>query len=86
MLRLLLQRKSFQHYGKDYLQTHGTAMRTKMAGSFANIFMTKIETETINQICCANKPLLWKRYIYKRTDIILQSNLQLKFLTKKLLY
>ena len=45
MLRLLLQEKSFQYFGKDYLQTHGIAMGTKMAVSFANIFMAKIETE-----------------------------------------
>ena len=39
MLSLILQENSFQFNGKDYLQTHGTAMRTKMAVAFANIFM-----------------------------------------------
>ena len=61
MLRLILKENSFQFIGKDYLQTHGTAMGTKMAVSFANIFMAMIETEIINH--CTKKPLVWKRYI-----------------------
>ena len=62
MLRLILQENSFQFIGKDYYQTHGTAMRTKIAVPFANIFMAKIlETEIINH--CTKKPLVWKRYI-----------------------
>ena len=47
---------------KTYLQTHGTAMGTKMAVAFANIFMSAIETEIIR--LGPNKPLVWKRYIY----------------------
>ena len=61
MLRLTLQENSFQFIGKDYLQTRGSAMGTKMVVSFANIFMAKIETEIINH--CTKKPLVWKRYI-----------------------
>ena len=49
MLRLTLQETSFQFNGKDFLQTHGTAMGTKTAVSFANIFMAKIETAIIDQ-------------------------------------
>ena len=60
MLSLFLNENSFKFNGKDYLQTHGTAMRTKMAVAFANIFMTKIEREILRQSC--KKPLLWKRY------------------------
>ena len=44
MLRLILQENSVQFNGKDFLQTHRTAMGTKRAASFANIFMAKIET------------------------------------------
>ena len=44
MLQLILKENSFQFNGKHYLQTHGTAMGTKMAVAFANIFMSAIET------------------------------------------
>ena len=60
-LRLILQENSFQFNGKDYLQTHGTAMGTKMAVAFSNIFMNKVETEILSQSLF--KPLVWKRYI-----------------------
>ena len=49
MLRLILNEKSFKFDGEYYLQTHGTAMRTKMAVSFANIFIAKIKTTLIQQ-------------------------------------
>ena len=45
----------------DYLQTHGTAMGTKMAVAFANIFMSAVETDIIKT--SKTKPLVWKRYI-----------------------
>ena len=61
MLRLILQENSFQFCGKDYLQTHGTAMGTKMAVAFANIFMSTVATDIINK--SKTKPLEWKRYI-----------------------
>ena len=61
MLRLILKENSFHFNGKNYLQTHGTAMGTKMAVSLANIFMAEVETDIINQ--SPNKPLIWKRYI-----------------------
>ena len=61
MLTLILQENSFQFSGKDYLQTHGTDMRTKMAVAFANIFMAKIETEILRQ--SNTKPIFWKRFI-----------------------
>ena len=38
-LKLILQENSFEFNGKNYLQAHGTAMGTKMAVAFANIFM-----------------------------------------------
>ena len=61
MLQLIFKENSFHFNGKHYLQTHGTAMGTKMAVAFAKIFMTTIETEIIR--LSPNKPLLWKRYI-----------------------
>ena len=61
LLRLILQDNSFQFKGKNYLQTHGTAMGTKGAVSFANIFMSAVETEIINK--SEIKPFEWKKYI-----------------------
>ena len=53
MLSLLLKENSFQ--------THGTAMGTKMAVAFANIFMASIEKEILRQ--SVHKPLMWRRFI-----------------------
>ena len=61
MLGLILNESSFQFNGENYLQTHGTATGTKMAVSFANIFMDKIETSLIQQ--SETKPKEWRRYI-----------------------
>ena len=47
MLRLILMKNSLQFVGKNYLQVQGTAMGTKMAVAFANIFTSAIETEII---------------------------------------
>ena len=61
MLGLVLKENSFQFNGRNYLQTHGTAMGTKMAVAFANIFMCAVETDILSQ---SNTKLLeWKRYI-----------------------
>ncbi|KAL9977710.1 hypothetical protein ACROYT_G015146 [Oculina patagonica] len=61
MLSLILQENSFQFNGKDYLQSHGTAMGTKMAVAFANIFMAKIERQILR--LSNTKPIFWKRFI-----------------------
>ena len=61
ILRLILQENSFEFNDKNYLQIHGTAMGTKMAVAFANIFMASVETKIISQ--SKTKPLEWKRYI-----------------------
>ena len=61
MLGLILNKNLFQFNGENYLQTHGTAMGTKMAVSFANIFLAKIETTLIQQ--SETKPKEWRQYI-----------------------
>ena len=43
------------------MQTHRTAMGTKMAAAFANIFKGEIGKQILNE--SARKPLAWKRYI-----------------------
>ena len=59
ILGLTLNKNLFQLNGETYLQTHGTAMGTKMAVSFANIFMAKIETTLIQH--SEIKPKEWRR-------------------------
>ena len=54
-LRLILQENTFQFNKRNYLQTHGTAMGTKMAVAFANIFMGEIAKQILNE--SAHKPL-----------------------------
>ena len=61
MIRLILQENSFQFSGKLCLQTHGTAMGTKTAVSFANIFKAYIETQSLSKTVF--KPNVWKRYM-----------------------
>ena len=61
MLSLIRLENPFQYNEKDYLQTHGTAMGTKMAVAFANIFMAKIEKKILRQ--SSIKPIFWKRFI-----------------------
>ena len=61
MLSLILKENSFQFIGKNYLQIHGTALDTKMAFAFANIFMANIETQILSN--SVTKPTIWKRYI-----------------------
>ena len=56
MLDLILKENSFQCNGENYLQTHGTAVGTKMAVAFADF-----ETKLIRQ--SRIKPTGWKRYI-----------------------
>ena len=60
-LRLILKENSFQFDGKNYLETHRTALGTKVAVAFANIFITKVQTQLLNKR--AKKPICWKRYI-----------------------
>ena len=49
MLRLIVKENSLQFNGKHYLQTHGTAMGTETAVSFANILIAHIETTILSE-------------------------------------
>ena len=61
ILGLILKENLFQFNGKNYLQVHGTAMGTKMAVAFVNLFMAEIKTKMLNE--SRIKPKVWKRYI-----------------------
>ena len=61
LLELVLSKNNFDFNGKHYLQTGGTAMGTKVAPSFANLFMADFEdTWVYNQPI---QPRTWLRYI-----------------------
>lgn len=46
MLRLILEENSFQFDEKEYLQIHATAIGTKMAVAFTNIFLAHGEANS----------------------------------------
>ena len=58
---LILKENPLEFNMKHYLQIHGYAMGTRVEVTFANIFMSVIETEII--LHSSNKPLVWKRCI-----------------------
>ena len=72
MLYLILTENSFQFCGSNYLQTHGTAMGTKMAVAFANIFIARIEKQEseLHQTAFLEKEfddMLYLKYIENET-------------------
>jgi len=60
-LEYVLYMNNFDFYGKHYLQVGGTAMGTKVAPSFANIFMASFEEKWVYPY--RTQPLIWLRYI-----------------------
>ena len=61
LLDLVLTCNNFQFDNKHYLQVGGTAMGTRVAPSFANIFMGWFEDKFVYTY--DTQPLVWKRYI-----------------------
>ena len=61
LLHLVLTCNNFQFDNKHYLQVGGTAMGTKLAPSFANIFMGWFEDNFVYTYTL--QPLFWKQYI-----------------------
>ena len=61
LLSEVLTKNNFEFNGKNYLQIGGTAMGTKLAPSYANIFMGELEEKTIESY--DKEPLLWVRFI-----------------------
>ena len=58
---LVLKSNNFEFNGRHYLQKRGTAIGTRMAPSYANIFMDRLERRLIQN--AEVKPLIWWRYI-----------------------
>jgi hypothetical protein len=61
LFTFVLQHSNFTFNGEHFLQINGTAMGTKMAPSYANIFMGKLEKLIIQS--APHKPLSWFRFI-----------------------
>ena len=66
LLNQVLTMNSFKFNGEDYLQVAGTAMGTRVAPTYANIFMAEFEDRFVYTY--PKKPLLWVRFI---DDILL---------------
>ena len=61
LLELVLTNNHFEFNGIYYQQMSGTAMGTKLAPSYANLFMTKSEEKYVYTY--PQQPKLWKRFI-----------------------
>lgn len=61
MLTLVLKHNNFTFNGENFLQVNGTAMGTKMAPSYANIFMGELEERLLQT--SPTQPLSWFRFI-----------------------
>ena len=49
LLKLVLHKNNFQFNGEHYLQIGGTAMGTKVAPSYANLFMARLEEKLLEK-------------------------------------
>ena len=61
LINLVLTKNNFQFNGENYLQVLGTAMGTRMAPSFASLFMGKLEMDFLET--CDKTPLIWLRFL-----------------------
>ena len=61
LIRMILTMNNFSFNDKHYLQTHGTAMGTRMAPSYANLFLAKFETDALSR--APFQPFIWWCYI-----------------------
>ena len=61
LLQVVLTNNYFDFNGKHYHQKSGTAMGTKLAPSYANLFMSKFEQDNVYTYHL--QPTLWKRFI-----------------------
>ena len=61
LLKIVLTKNYFQFDDTMYHQVQGTAMGTKMAPAYANLFMAELEEKLLEN--SPTDPLLWKRFI-----------------------
>ena len=64
MLQFILNHNIFQFNAHTYKQTRGVAMGTRMAPTFANLFMADVEEDLLRRASTGfPRPLLWMCYI-----------------------
>ena len=61
LLTLVLKCNNFEFNGQHYLQVQGTAMETKMAPAYANMFMGRLEKQLLMSVTM--RPFSWLRFI-----------------------
>ena len=61
LVDLVSKTNYFEFDGKHYLQKRGTAIRTRMASSCANLFMHDLESKLLPWVPV--NPFIWMRYI-----------------------
>ena len=61
LISTVLTKNHFQFNGDNYLQTMGCAMGTKMAPSYASLFMGKFEEDKLSDY--HHQPLIWLRFL-----------------------
>ena len=61
LISTVLTKNHFQFNGDNYLQTMGCAMGTKMAPSYASLFMGKFEDDKLSDY--HHQPLIWLRFL-----------------------
>ena len=61
LINIILQNNNFEFDGQFFLQKHGTAMGTRMAPPYANLFMGSLEATALEN--APYKPLVWWRFI-----------------------
>ena len=63
ILTLILYNNYFEFNNQYYLQTHGTAIGSPMAPSYANLFMGELEQHILQNAPGGLIPLEWIRFI-----------------------
>ena len=61
LLEMVLEKNNFQFNGTNFLQIGGTAMGTRVAPTYANLFMSRLEEKMLDSYPL--KPTQWLRYI-----------------------
>ena len=80
LIESILKHNNFSFMEEHYLQVEGTAMGSRMAPPYANIFMGSIEQKILKEF--QNFILLWRRFIDDIFFIFLGSTDQLELLKK----